>query len=45
MTSEGGIIFPGQDAFPSEGLIRATWGLVRRDGNWLIASYHNSPAS
>ena len=45
MISEGGIIFPGQDAVASEGLIRATWVLVRRDGNWLIASYHNSPAS
>ena len=43
--SEGGIIFPGQDAVASEGLIRATWALVRRDGSWRIASYHNSPAS
>ena len=43
--SEGGIIFPGQDAVASEGLIRATWVLVRRDGGWRIASYHNSPAS
>jgi uncharacterized protein (TIGR02246 family) len=43
--SEGGIIFPGQDAVASEGLIRATWVLVRRDGTWRIASYHNSPAS
>ena len=43
--SEGGIIFPGQDAVASEGLVRATWVLVRRDGGWLIASYHNSPAS
>ena len=43
--SQGGIIFPGQDAVASEGLIRATWALVRRDGGWRIASYHNSPAS
>ena len=43
--SEGGIIFPGQDAVTSEGLVRATWVLVRRDGGWRIASYHNSPAS
>jgi hypothetical protein len=32
--SEGGIIFPGQDAVASEGLVRATWVLVRRDGGW-----------
>ena len=43
--SEGGIIFPGQDAVASEGRVRATWALVRRDGGWRIASYHNSPAS
>ena len=43
--SEGGIIFPGQDAVASEGLVRATWVLVRRDDAWRIASYHNSPAS
>jgi uncharacterized protein (TIGR02246 family) len=45
VVSEGGIIFPGQDAVASEGLIRATWVLVRRDGGWRIASYHNSPVS
>ncbi len=42
---EDGIIFPGQDAVASERLVCATWVLVRRDGGWRIASYHNSPAS
>ena len=41
----GGIIFAGQDAVASEGMVRATWAFVRRDGGWRIASYHNSPAS
>ena len=45
VVSEDGIIFPGQDAVASERLVRATWVLVRRDGAWRIASYHNSPAS
>ena len=46
MISEGGIIFPGQDAVASEGLVRATWVyLLRRDGGWRIAGYDNSPAS
>ena len=43
--SEDGIIFAGQDAVASQRLVRATWVLVRRDGGWRIASYHNSPAS
>jgi uncharacterized protein (TIGR02246 family) len=45
VVSEDGGIFPGQDAVASERLVRATWVLVRRDGGWRIASYHNSPAS
>ena len=45
VVSEDGIIFAGQDAVASERLVRATWVLVRRDGGWRIASYHNSPAS
>jgi len=45
LISEGGVIFPGQDAVASERLVRATWVLVKRDGGWRIASYHNSPAS
>ena len=45
VVSEGGIVFPGQDVVPSEGLVRATWVLVKRDGSWCVAGYHNSPAS
>jgi uncharacterized protein (TIGR02246 family) len=45
VVSEDGIIFPGQDPVASERLVRATWVLVRRDGGWRIACYHNSPAS
>jgi uncharacterized protein (TIGR02246 family) len=45
VVSEGGIIFPGQDAVASEGRVRATWVLVRRGDAWRIAAYHNSPAS
>jgi uncharacterized protein (TIGR02246 family) len=45
VVSEGGIVFPGQDAVPSEALVRATWVLAKRDGNWYVAAYHNSPAS
>ena len=40
--SEGGIVFPGETACPPDRLVRATWTLVRRDGGWFIAAYHNS---
>ena len=43
--SEGGIVFPGQDAVPSEGMVRATWVLAKRDGRWLVAAYHYSAAN
>jgi uncharacterized protein (TIGR02246 family) len=43
--SEGGIVFPGQEAVPSEGTVRATWILAKRDGRWLVAAYHNSAAN
>ena len=45
VVSEDGTIFAGQGAVASERLVRASWVLVRRDGGWRIASYHNSPAS
>ena len=43
--SEGGIVFPGQNAVPSEGTVRATWVLAKRDGRWLVAAYHYSAAN
>jgi uncharacterized protein (TIGR02246 family) len=43
--SEGGIVFPGQNAVPSEAMVRATWVLAKRDGRWSIAAYHYSAAN
>ncbi len=43
--SEGGIVFPGQDAMPGEGTVRATWVLAKRDGRWHVAAYHYSAAN
>ena len=45
VVSEGGIVFPGETACPPGRLVRATWTLARHDGDWLVAAYHNSPAS
>jgi uncharacterized protein (TIGR02246 family) len=45
VVTEGAIVFPGQDVAPSEGWVRATWVLAKRDGSWYVAAYHNSPAN
>ena len=44
VVSESGILFPGQSEVPDESRVNATWVLERRDGSWLVAAYHNSPA-
>jgi uncharacterized protein (TIGR02246 family) len=43
VVSESGILFPGQTEVPEPGKVNATWVLEKRDGQWLIAAYHNSP--
>jgi uncharacterized protein (TIGR02246 family) len=41
--SESGILFPGQTEVSEAGKVNATWVFEKRDGQWLIAAYHNSP--
>ncbi|WP_042394640.1 SgcJ/EcaC family oxidoreductase [Streptacidiphilus carbonis] len=43
VVSESGILFPGQTEVPEAGKVNCTWTLEKRDGQWLIAAYHNSP--
>jgi uncharacterized protein (TIGR02246 family) len=43
VVSESGILFAGQTEVPDTGKVNATWVLEKRDGEWLIAAYHNSP--
>ena len=43
VVSESGILFPGQAEVPDAGKVNATWVFEKRDGQWLIAAYHNSP--
>ena len=45
VVSESGILFAGETELPPERRVYATWVLEKRDGRWLVASYHNSPAS
>ncbi|MBU2667038.1 SgcJ/EcaC family oxidoreductase [Actinoplanes bogorensis] len=44
VVSESGILFAGQTEVPDTGKVYATWVFEKRDGRWLIAAYHNSPA-
>ena len=44
LVSESGILFPGDTEVPDAGKVNATWVFEKRDGQWLIAAYHNSPA-
>jgi uncharacterized protein (TIGR02246 family) len=44
VVSESGILFPGDTEVPDTAKVNATWVFEKRDGQWLIAAYHNSPA-
>ncbi|TDU87328.1 uncharacterized protein (TIGR02246 family) [Kribbella voronezhensis] len=44
VVSESGILFAGQSEVPDSAKVNATWVFEKRDGEWKIAAYHNSPA-
>ena len=42
--SESAILFAGETEVPDDARkVNATWVLQKRNGQWLIAAYHNSP--
>ncbi len=43
VVTEGGILAAGEKTVPAERLVRATYVLVRQDGEWLITSFHSCP--
>jgi uncharacterized protein (TIGR02246 family) len=43
LLSLGGVLFPGETEVTEDNAIRASWLAVRRDGEWKLASYQNSP--
>jgi uncharacterized protein (TIGR02246 family) len=45
VVSKGGIVFSGETACPTDRMVRATWVVAKRDGQWFVAAYHNCPAN
>jgi uncharacterized protein (TIGR02246 family) len=43
VVSESGILLAGETEVPEARKVNATWVFEKRDGQWLIAAYHNSP--
>jgi len=43
LITEGGVIACGESALSAAATIRASWVLVKRDGEWQIALYQNCP--
>lgn len=43
VVSESGILFAGETEVPDTRKVNVTWVFEKRDGQWLIAAYHNSP--
>lgn len=41
--THGGILAPGETSIAPELAVRSTWVVVKRDGEWQLAAYQNSP--
>ncbi|MDI1461458.1 SgcJ/EcaC family oxidoreductase [Catellatospora sp. KI3] len=41
--THGGILAPGETEIAPELAVRSTWVCVKQNGEWLLASYQNSP--
>jgi uncharacterized protein (TIGR02246 family) len=41
VTTEGGILLPGETGVDRERALRATWVVVEELGQWLVAAYQN----
>lgn len=44
LITQGGVLAPGEVEVSAERVVRASWFVVKQDGEWLLAGYQNSPA-
>jgi uncharacterized protein (TIGR02246 family) len=45
LLTQGGVLPAGHTEVPDEQAIRASWVVVKRDGEWRLAAYQNSHAN
>jgi uncharacterized protein (TIGR02246 family) len=43
VVTDGGFLYAGETELPEEREVRATWVVVKKDGDWRLASYQSSP--
>jgi uncharacterized protein (TIGR02246 family) len=43
LVSQSGILLAGETEVPEVRKVNATWVFEKRDDQWMIAAYHNSP--
>jgi uncharacterized protein (TIGR02246 family) len=44
LLSVGGVLAAGETELPPERVVRASWLVVKQEGEWLLAAYQNSPS-
>ncbi|HEX6472702.1 MAG TPA: SgcJ/EcaC family oxidoreductase [Streptosporangiaceae bacterium] len=45
LLTQGGVLAAGESEVSDDQSIRAAWLVVKRDGQWKLAAYQNSPAT
>ncbi|MFJ3906149.1 SgcJ/EcaC family oxidoreductase [Streptomyces sp. NPDC090025] len=43
LITEGGILAPGETEPSAERAVNASWVVVKREGQWFLAAYQNTP--